>query len=668
MKRSSSNRFKHVASSDAPMIGANPDLAYRSFQILRSEITDDSRTIEFSFSSEIELERWPGVVEVLSHEPGAVDLTRLLNGAQLLFNHDPDKYIGVVESASISPDRKGRCTVRFSENECGEKVWKDVQAGILRNVSVGYRIHEVKITEERANGLEINTVGKWEPYEVSIVTIPADVSVGIGRNIRSLFSNSQRISDNQNIMNRTQMLAALRARGLTVDESITDEALTSLVTRNLSEPPAAPPAPRTQIEVVADRSHGANTERERVNVILAAGRTYKADELAQAAIAEGHSIDQFRATLLETVDKRNLAVVDGTRPIGLTDKEARGFSFVKLMRALSAPSEDRRRYIEDAKFELEACEAAGDQISHRSLKGTAIPTDVLMAPMQQRDVVSMKTGVGFTGTAGATMQTTLLSSSFIDLLYNKTTILQLGTELGGLVGNLDIPKQIAGTTAYWLGEDDPSTSLEDIEFGLVQLQPKTVANMGEVTRKGLMQSSISMEALFRNDLATGLGLEIDRAGFYGLATANQPRGLKLLAGLNTANWTAANAPTFAELVAMETAIAAGNAEAGGMAYVMNPTMRGYLKTSQKFAATNGQAIWEPGNTVNGYRTETTNQIATGDIFFGNFADLLIGMWGGLDITVDPYTHSAKGRIRYTCFQDVDFAHRRTQSFAFRRNV
>lgn len=652
-----------IASAEAPSISSNSELAYRSALIERSAINQESRSIEFTFSSNAELERWPGVVEVLSHAPGAVDLTRLLNGAQLLFNHDPDEYIGVVESATIGADGKGRCVVRFSENDDAEEVWKDVKAGILRNVSVGYRIREVKLTEER-DGLDIYTVMRWEPYEVSIVTIPADVSIGIGRDMRSLFQKSnQKISHTNNAMNRAQLIQFLQSRGISFDSAASDTQLADLVTRNLHTPVVG------SIQVGTEGGQSASAERERASAILAAGRQYNQTALAQRAVEDGTSVEGFRNILINELDSRNRSIVDGTRPIGMSENEARSFSFMKLFRALSEPQD--QKLIEAAKFEFEACETAGKQITHRTLHGTAIPTDVLLTPLvgngQRGDIVSIKTGSGYTGTGGNTVQTQLLSGSFIDLLRNRSVLMGLGTEMGGLVGNIDIPKQMAGSTAYWIGEDVDATR-EDLDFGLVQLNPKTVANLGEVTRKALMQSSLSIEALFRGDLARGLTQEIDRAGFYGLAASNQPRGLKLLSGINTADWAADNSPTYAEIVAMETAIAADNADIPSMAYVFNAVMRGYLKTTEKFSGTTGATIWEPGNTVNGYRTEVTNQIATGDIFFGNFADLLIGLWGGLDITVDPYTHSAKGRIRYTAFQDVDFAHRRAESFCYNKNA
>lgn len=114
---------------------------------------------------------------------------------------------------------------------------------------------------------------------------------------------------------------------------------------------------------------------------------------------------------------------------------------------------------------------------------------------------------------------------------------------------------------------------------------------------------------------------------------------------------------------MESEIASDNAEADRMAYVMTAAMRGHAKTTARFGSGTESTIWEVGNTMNGYRTEVTNQIANGDVF-GNFADLIIALWGGLDITVDPYSSSAKGGVRIVGFQDVDFILRNTASICY----
>lgn len=631
-----------------------------------ANIAADKRTVELTFSSDIELERWPGVIEVLSHASDAVDLSRLRNGAPLLFNHDQDEYIGVIESATIGADRKGRAVVRFSENDDAEKIWRDVQAGILKNVSVGYRINEVKLTEERSNGTDVYTVSRWEPYEVSIVTIPADVTVGIGR---SLFNKPEQ----RNAMNRAQIIAMLRQLNVSFAETATDDELSTLLQRSLpANTPTSNPAPAPAAPITTGteaRAQGEATERDRVRNIFAAGKQYDAADLAQDAVEKGHSVDQFRAALIDHIDKRNKSVVDGTKPVGLSEKEARSFSFIKLFRALTCEPEQRKKYNDEAAFELEACRAATEKLTHRSAHGTVIPVDVLMQPLvgQRNTIVGAQTAAGYTNAGTNSIQTLLLTSSFIDLLRNRSFLMSVVTELSGLVGNIDIPKQLTGPSAEWIGEDAAGTGT-GITFGLVSLRPRTMTARTEITRKLLMQNSLGVEALLRADMVKVMALELDRAGLYGTGANNQPLGLAGTNGINTGTWAAANAPTFTELVAMETAIAQDNADVQGMAYAFNAGLRGRFKTTTKFGSGTETTIWEPGNTVNGYATQVSNVLAGSDVFFGNWADLLIGMWGGLDVTVDPYTHSDKGRIRITNFQDVDFAVRRPESFALYRNA
>lgn len=661
------------ASAIAPRIAADGQACFRMASIDTRAINTEARTAEFSFSSDVELERWPGVIEVLSHAPDAVDMSRLRNGAPLLFNHDVDEYVGVVESASIGADRKGRCVVRFSESDDGEKVWRDVQAGILRNVSVGYRIREVKLTEERDN-VDVYTVTRWEPYEVSIVTVPADITVGIGRDARSFFTKPQTSPQKNNIMNREQMLAALRARGITVADEISDADLAALVTRSLNPTPpaqaAAPAAPRVQAVNESEvRSAGEAAERDRVRSIFAAGKQYDAGDLAQEAVEKGHTLEQFRTALVDHLDKRNKAVVDGTKPIGLSEKESRGFSFIKLVRALAAEPEQRERLSKEASFELDACRAAADQMTHRSAKGTVIPSDVLLQPiLGKRDdtIVGAKTASGYTNAGTNSIQTLLLTSSFIDLLRNRSIMMGRMVELAGLVGNIDIPKQLTGPAASWIGEDEAGDST-GVTFGLVSLRPKTLTARGELTRKLLMQNSLGVEALFRSDLATVMALEMDRAALYGSNANNQPKGLVEYT-IGARYWAINNKPSFAELVGMETAIAEANADVNAMSYIATPGFRGHAKTTRKFTDGIDGTIWEPGNTVNGYACGISNQVVAGDVFFGDWSQFLMGMWGGLDITVDPYTHSDKGRIRITQFQDVDYAVRREESFAIGRNL
>jgi len=178
----------------------------------------------------------------------------------------------------------------------------------------------------------------------------------------------------------------------------------------------------------------------------------------------------------------------------------------------------------------------------------------------------------------------------------------------------------------------------------------------------------------QSDLAAVLGLAIQQAAINGTGASNQPTGL--LTAITSSVIGGANglAPTWQNMIDLETGVAAANADIGAMAYLTNAKMRGKLKSTQKFTGTNGMPVWDAGNTpINGYRCGVTNAVPSNltkgtsngvcsAAIFGNFSDLIIGMWGTLDLLVDPYTGSTAGTVRVVTLQDVDVAIRNVESF------
>jgi len=607
----------------------------------------EARTVELAFSSELECERWWGV-EVLSHEAGDIRMERMKNGAALLVDHNWSDQVGVVESVTVGDDRVGRAVVRFGKSARASEILQDVVDGIRRHVSVGYMVHATKLIEERKDGTDVYRVTDWEPYEISIVAVPADPTVGVGR--------------------AQEMLPMV---GLPSEKKTAPNPEETRSMSDTNTPAASATPAQAHIELV-------NAERGRARAIAEMGEKYKASELAARAIAEGKSVEDFQRAVLDKLEERSTKPLSeqvraAGGQIGLTDSEVRDFSFTRLIRAALDPSDKAAQ--RDAGFELEACAAAAEK-SGKQTRGMVIPIDVLCAPMVRNVMTSGTTGTPAGATGGLTIAKELQAQSFVDLLRNRAVLMRRARTLGGLVGNIDIPRQTAGATAAWIGEDgDAPVRTQTIDQ--IALSPKTLAAHTEITRRLIMQSSIDVESMVRSDLATAVALEIDRAGFYGSGTANQPRGIANYVGINAVDFGGTGAgdpggannsmPTFAELVQMETEIAADNADVASMAYIFNARMRGHLKVTPRFGTGTESTIWEPGNTVNGYSTEVTNQLADRDVFFGNFSDLLVGMWGGIEINVDPYTHSLKGRIRIVTFQDVDFVLRRVESFCYGRD-
>ena len=151
---------------------------YRHFSLDRDALDTEARTVALAFSSEAPYERYFGT-EVLDHDSKSIRLARLTNGGPLLVDHDPTDHIGVIEGVEIGQDKVGRALVRFGKSARAQEVFQDVQDGIRRHISVGYVIH--KLQAEKSGDAEVMRAVDWEPLEVSIVSVPADPTVGIGR-------------------------------------------------------------------------------------------------------------------------------------------------------------------------------------------------------------------------------------------------------------------------------------------------------------------------------------------------------------------------------------------------------------------------------------------------------------------------------------------------------
>jgi len=571
----------------------------------------DDRRVVFPFASEMPVERYFGM-EVLSMDESAMDLSRLNDGAPLLFQHDSDKIVGVVERAYIK-DKRGYAEVKMANNDLGREMQELIKDGILRNVSFGYKINAM----EADNSTDPVTyrATSYQPFEISLVTVPADQSVGIGRT-------------------------------LTISEcSTTASAVTS---PPLSE--STPVEPTFDLEAI--RAEAAQAKAKELSEMIALGNRTNNSDMAQEFIANSRGLEELRTALLEKMSISATPVQNNAADIGLSNEETRSFSFLRAINYLANPADRSAR--EAAGFEIAASEAAASKLGRQS-RGITIPQEVL-----RRDL-----NVGASTAGGNVVATELDTASFIDLLRNASALDQAGaTVLTGLVGNVAIPRQSGAATAYWVAESGaPTESQQTIDQ--VSLTPKTVAAFTDYSRRLMLQSSIDVENMVRRDLAAVLGLKIDAAGLYGTGSNSEPLGLKFISGIGTEDF-AADAPTFAEVVALESDLATANALLGSPVYLMNAAMRGNLKTTKKDAGS-GIFLMENGE-VNGYRGVLSNQVASGDLWFGNFSDMLIGYWSGLDIMVDPYTNSTSGTVRVVAMQDVDVAIRHPESFSRGNNT
>jgi HK97 family phage major capsid protein len=291
--------------------------------------------------------------------------------------------------------------------------------------------------------------------------------------------------------------------------------------------------------------------------------------------------------------------------------------------------------------------------------------------------------VGTATLGGNIVATNLAATSFVEILRNKAYVAKLGARmLDGLVGNVTIPRQLAAATAYWVGETI-STTQSNTGFDQLTLSPKACTGFEIYSKQLLIQSTPQIDNLIRDDLIRVIALAIDKAALVPETTGQGPKSILDTAGISTVTCsTAGIIPTFANVVALESAIAVNNADVGSMAYLTSPAVRGALKSKPKTTISGGYGfISEDGphdgsgsGMMNGYPVYATNQIShtntvgtltanCSSIYMANWSDVIIGNWASLDITIDPYTAASTREVKIYVSSYCDLGYRHPQSFA-----
>lgn len=619
----------------------------------------DDRRVNLVFSTEeAEVERWFGI-EQLGHETDEVDMSRLESGsAPLLMDHNWRDVVGVIEKAEIT-DRKGRAVVRFGKSARAEEVFQDVKDKIRMNVSVGYFVNRVElVTMGGDDEPNVYRVTDWQPFEISIVSVPADVGAGIDR-------NAGKDGDREIVF----IEPSTNQRGNKMDPNEINENGAPSQTRSAPQAPAQPASPSVDTRQIEDKAR--RDELQRIRGIQALIDTHVEDapsirDAGQSFINDGKSVGDFQRVVLEALAKSDASSVtraDDSPEIGLSEAEADGFS---ILRAVNAVVNNNRDL---APFEMEVIEATRKKFSERTFRGNIqLPVEVLnsrsreMVKAAQRDLTA-----GGSGTGAELVGTLHDAANFIDLLRGRLLTVQAGARvISGLVGNLAIPKLTGGATAYWVTEGSDVTESTPTT-GQVTLQPKTVGATVDLSRRILLQSSPDAEALVRDDMAKVLALKIDEAAYNGDGSGGAPTGIINTTGVGTVDYGAGF--TWGDIVDLETQVAIDNALMGSLHYITTPSVAGTLKQTLKASGVAGY-IWnnmvgQPGvGEMNGYSAHTTTLMPADRAIFGNFSDLLIGEWGVLDIIVDTASLSKQGGVRLVALQDVDIAVRHPESFSY----
>tara|TARA_B100001027_G_scaffold102043_1_gene70136 strand:- start:10929 stop:13622 length:2694 start_codon:yes stop_codon:yes gene_type:complete len=583
----------------------NLKVNYRTVDLTKAHhIDEEKRLVRVGVSSEEPVERSFGM-EVLGHSEDEINMEFMKSGrAPLLLNHDMTKQIGVIEEFKLDQTaNRTIAVVRFGRSALAEEVFRDVLDGIRMNISVGYRVDKLTRMKDKD---EDYYRASWTPLEVSSVAVPADSSrkVGVGR--------SKKIAEKAKVQ-----IMSNEKQEINLDEV------------------------RSESAEAAKKEFARNSKE-----ILDLAVKHNKRDLAHQAISEGKSVEEFRGILLDNIS--NDTPLETPKDIGLSEKETKRFSILRAINAMANPTD--RKAQENAKFEFEASEAAQRSYG-TTAQGLMLPSEVLRN-WNQRDLSA--------GSDGDLIGQDYRAGDFIDVLRNNSAVMPLATMLNGLSGDVKIPRKTAASSAAFISSEGGAAGESELTVGNVSMSPKSLGAFTDITRQLMIQSSIDVENLVRNDLAASMAIAIDDAALEGSGSSGNPTGITNTSGINTVSLSSAAAPTFAELVSMETAIRVDNALLGDLAYIVHPSNYGTLKTTEK--ATNTAQFVAVNDEINGYSAVVSPQLTANNYVFGNFSDLLIGMFGGLDITVDPFSQSSTGTVRIVALQSVDVAVRHAVSF------
>ena len=641
-----------------------PQLRHFSELLDSRELNEEERTIDFPFSSETPVNRGLLGDEILVHREDSIDFSRLNASAPLLWMHDPSSVIGVVERAYLDKKKKqGRATVRFARNAAGEEALQMVKDKIYRNVSFGYSVDETE--EGEGNSYRVT---KFTPAEVSLVSTPADFSVGLGRKLATNTQEQPIIKEEREQSPSSASKSDASPVQINNQIKMTDTPDLSVV--------------RSEAEKKAR-----NEERSRIATINALTAKHGFSDLGRQLVENGSSIDQAREAVLDQISLKPTPTVSAPeiQPEVLRKEK---YSLIEAIKA-GYTRDFSSRAAGFAREISQEVERSG--VSRTKEQSILVPYAALQRNSLENQFQRATYNTGSANTGGNLVETELLDQDFVEALRNESLLLTLGARtMTGLVGNIDIPRRSGVSTMYWLANQTTAITQSESTFDQISLSPKNAGVLSKYTRQTLLQATPGIEGLIRDDLRETVGTGVDLAILNGSGSSGQPTGIMQTSGIGSvAGGTNGADITLEHLVDLEKEVLIDNAGGGSMAYLTNPKVVAKLKKLRAGGSatgdgvflwnTNQQAIGRgstPGG-VNGYTIGSTNQVpsnltkgsASGicsAVLFGDFSQAIVGFWGnGLELAMSDSdsTDFTKALTAMRAIITIDVAVRRAEAFA-----
>lgn len=516
----------------------------RTFQIDRAAgIDEEARTAWMSIASEEPYERWWGI-EILDMGKQSIRDQRLKMGAPLLVGHDTSDQVGVVEDFEVTSGRKLRVLARFGRSARAEEIWRDVLDGIRRNTSVGYVIHDL-VLEKSEEGANTYRVTDWEPLEGSLVPVPADPTVGLGRTMVQTNFNQER-SHSMTPEEKAKMEAEIRAK---VEAELREKAA--------AEARAA--------EDARGAGEALKREQQRVSEILACGDLFKDEggpELARKLITEPDAtMETFKARMFESQRGRQkpLATAQaGEIPASYGEGARVRFRYGKL-RAYTKPlvlSNGQKMEAEEAAYRAGMWMAGAlyqKDWALRWLRENGVDL------YQQLDNGQVRVMSGATLGAGGALVPVEMEQSIIDLRDDYGVARQLLRVRPMASDVKTIPRRSGGVTAYFFTDDDGvGISASDKSWNNVTLSAKKLGALCRVSEDLEEDAIIDVVDDLTMEIAYAFAVKEDQCFLIGDGTSTYGGMNGLVTKFETTAYAsrsqlAANHDTFPEVDATDLA-------------------------------------------------------------------------------------------------------------------
>ncbi|HDV1335153.1 TPA: phage major capsid protein [Escherichia coli] len=621
-------------------------------------INVDNRTIEVAFATETPVSReLEGELyyEILLCDESSVDRTRINNKGAVLFNHDRDKLLGVVESTSIDADRVCRATLRISNVGLGNTMWDMIQEGILSHVSVGYNIYDYRI--EAGNNI---VVTRWEPSEISLVTVPADIHAGIGRsdtfeyeletahednslNSSNETSEEERLMEEQEGMEETRL--DIESYDIKETLKVDYDENGGVANIELSDGELEEMLSKRPDLLAKLQNKGVEPETLNSNDPVESEDTRAVGDFSDTDGKANHPEDmKDEAEKAEQARKRELESIGSVLNVDVSEAIEKGISITDFKRSLNTNITTPN--VKENKMEKSVING----LIRQAAEGKPFEGARIEVPVSQLRATSTAPATG-----GALVKEVYVDS-YIDVLRANSVFAQLPIQtFSGLEGegNLVLPKLSSNFADMFAFIDEGADSpLVDANFEKLVLKPKTFSGSVPITRT-LIKSADTAERYVQDAMVRGAGLKLEKE-ILAQIVAKAPVD------------TLTAAITQEDVQGALGKLAAANVRIDEVVCIVHPTTAAILRSTIVSGNTAAKFM------IEGYRFEAylsgsvkvieSTQVEAGQLIFGDFSNVILSSWGGLTVDRDDTTLRASQGVILRTFAYIDHAIAHEEAF------